>query len=139
MRRLLAAARVHPPPADSPPHNLTSDSGTLSLADEPTNVIDPFARRFRCVFLVPSVSLVDQQTLAMHEYMWRLAAIHGMAGADTFVDWNARMAALMRHHVTVMTPQIFLFVFGAFHSHVIVAARCSRARSTTACRSSTST
>ena len=61
--------------------------------------------------LVPSVALVNQQTLVLNRLLSDIARIQGLAGTDVFYGVSSRrITEVLRHHITVLTPAIFVFV-----------------------------
>ena len=61
-------------------------------------------RRFRAMFIVPTVPLVEQQRRQLHDQLAHLTPVLGLQAADAAV--SSRTGAILAAGVSVMTAQI---------------------------------
>lgn len=57
--------------------------------------------------LVPTVPLVEQQSLALNRYLRKVFWVEGLSGSER-VDEDGRAPFVLASHVTIFTPQIFM-------------------------------
>lgn len=65
----------------------------------------------QALVLVPTVALVDQQTLRMTQLLHHEMRVHGVSGEDILSGRAATcewIEQVLSHHVTVATPDIVL-------------------------------
>uniref|UniRef100_A0A914ZSV2 RNA helicase n=2 Tax=Parascaris univalens TaxID=6257 RepID=A0A914ZSV2_PARUN len=61
----------------------------------------------RVAMLVPTVPLVEQQSLALNRYLRKVFWVEGLCGSER-VDEDGRAPFVLASHVTIFTPQIFI-------------------------------
>uniref|UniRef100_A0A183V420 RNA helicase n=1 Tax=Toxocara canis TaxID=6265 RepID=A0A183V420_TOXCA len=61
----------------------------------------------RVAMLVPTVPLVEQQSLALNRYLRKTFWVEGMSGSEP-IDIDGRAPFVLASHITIFTPQIFI-------------------------------